>query len=196
MNTKLLIIQSAIRLFARRGYEGASISLISEESQLTKSSIYSHFSSKEDLYMKALDYLINFHQHYWSRKRSSLKSATTEKALSEILCNVYQTSQKETYLSVFWQLALIAPPSSFQEDVSQKMLRSKNILLTYLEEVFLHGLTTNQITSEHSPVYLAHSFYCLLEGATLAHLYDSVTDNEKLLEVMLNIFLNGINIKK
>lgn len=195
MDTKTLIIHNAIRLFALYGYEGASISLISKESQLTKSSIYSYFSSKEDLYMNSLEYLIDFHYHYWTRKRNSLKKASTEKALSDILRNVYRTSQQETHLSVFWQLALIAPPADFQENVKQKIFKAKEILLVYLEEIFANGLQSQQITSNHDPLYLAHAFYCLLEGVTLNHLYDSVPNNEILLNVILDSFLCSIKFQ-
>jgi AcrR family transcriptional regulator len=44
------IIEAARRIFARHGYEGASISMIAAETGLTKAALYHHFASKEAIY--------------------------------------------------------------------------------------------------------------------------------------------------
>ncbi|WP_442594636.1 TetR/AcrR family transcriptional regulator [Parapusillimonas sp. JC17] len=44
------IIEAARRVFARHGYEGASISMIAAEIGLTKAALYHHFTSKEAIY--------------------------------------------------------------------------------------------------------------------------------------------------
>ncbi|MBB5216534.1 TetR/AcrR family transcriptional regulator [Parapusillimonas granuli] len=44
------IIEAARRIFARHGYEGASISMIAAETGLTKAALYHHFTSKEAIY--------------------------------------------------------------------------------------------------------------------------------------------------
>lgn len=44
------LIEIAIRLFARKGYEGTSLRDIADEAEITKAALYYHFPNKEALY--------------------------------------------------------------------------------------------------------------------------------------------------
>jgi AcrR family transcriptional regulator len=48
------IVESARRLFNRRGFEAVSIDSIMEEAGLTRGGFYTYFKSKSDLYIEAL----------------------------------------------------------------------------------------------------------------------------------------------
>ena len=48
-NTRESILSAALHLFARCGFEAASVSQIAEAVGLTKGALYRHFSSKRDL---------------------------------------------------------------------------------------------------------------------------------------------------
>lgn len=50
------IRDAALFHFARDGYEGASLRAIADEVGIKKPSIYAHFSGKEDLFMRTLEY--------------------------------------------------------------------------------------------------------------------------------------------
>ncbi len=52
------ILRHATRLFAERGYEGASMGDLAERVGMRKASLFYHFSSKEVLYTEVLDQLI------------------------------------------------------------------------------------------------------------------------------------------
>lgn len=54
-NTKQDILNAALKLFSTKGYEATSISQIAEAVGIRKASLYSHFSSKQDI----LDSLIS-----------------------------------------------------------------------------------------------------------------------------------------
>ena len=49
-NTKENILLTALRLFAKDGYEAVSVSQISGELGMTKSALYKHFKNKEDIF--------------------------------------------------------------------------------------------------------------------------------------------------
>ncbi|GIO34486.1 MULTISPECIES: TetR/AcrR family transcriptional regulator [Paenibacillus] len=49
------ILQSAIRLFAEKGYQATSIQDIADDCSIAKGSLYKHFSSKEELYISILE---------------------------------------------------------------------------------------------------------------------------------------------
>jgi AcrR family transcriptional regulator len=49
--TRAGILAAAARVFARRGYEGASIAEIAEEAGFSHGAVYSNFTDKEDLFL-------------------------------------------------------------------------------------------------------------------------------------------------
>ena len=49
------ILESALEVFAKRGYHASSIDDIARAAGISKALIYEHFGSKEDLYLRLLD---------------------------------------------------------------------------------------------------------------------------------------------
>ena len=56
MNTKEKIFEVSLDLFSKKGYDSVSLREIAEEVGIKKSSIYSHYSSKEAILMDIFDY--------------------------------------------------------------------------------------------------------------------------------------------
>lgn len=55
LETKTRLLESAAQLFARGGYEGASVDLIAESAGYSKGAFYSNFGSKEAIFLELLD---------------------------------------------------------------------------------------------------------------------------------------------
>ena len=53
--TKAALLGAAAKVFARRGYDGASISEITSEAGLTSGAIYAHYASKAELFNATLE---------------------------------------------------------------------------------------------------------------------------------------------
>jgi AcrR family transcriptional regulator len=62
------VLAAAARLFARRGFHGASVEAISEDAGLSTGAIYSNFKGKEDLFLSLYEERID-------RRRGELRSA-------------------------------------------------------------------------------------------------------------------------
>lgn len=56
MNTKEKIFEVSLDLFSKKGYDSVSLREIAEDVGIKKSSIYSHYSSKEAILMDIFDY--------------------------------------------------------------------------------------------------------------------------------------------
>jgi AcrR family transcriptional regulator len=52
--TKACLLGAAAKVFARRGYDGASIAEITSEASLTSGAIYAHYGSKAELFVATL----------------------------------------------------------------------------------------------------------------------------------------------
>lgn len=48
------ILQSAVRLFTRKGFDSTSIDEVMADAELTRGAFYAHFKSKQDLYAQAI----------------------------------------------------------------------------------------------------------------------------------------------
>src|SRR6201986_3897308 len=55
LETRTRLLDSAAQLFARGGYEGASVDLIAENAGYSKGAFYSNFESKEAIFLELLD---------------------------------------------------------------------------------------------------------------------------------------------
>ncbi|HPE28823.1 MAG TPA: TetR/AcrR family transcriptional regulator [Candidatus Mcinerneyibacteriales bacterium] len=55
MPTRKEIAEIALDLFLREGYEGVSIKNITDALEITKGSLYYHYTGKEDLFLKTVD---------------------------------------------------------------------------------------------------------------------------------------------
>lgn len=67
MTTKERILDSALTLFAEKGYDGVGVDLIAEKAGLKGPSIYKHFKSKEEI----LDVLIEKVESYYEKNFGS-----------------------------------------------------------------------------------------------------------------------------
>ena len=59
MNTKEKIFEASLDLFSKKGYDSVSLREIADNVGIKKSSIYSHYSSKEAILMDIFEYLTN-----------------------------------------------------------------------------------------------------------------------------------------
>jgi AcrR family transcriptional regulator len=55
LTSKEKVLKAAIKVFSKRGYDGASMREIAESARLTKPMIYYHFKNKKDLYLHLLE---------------------------------------------------------------------------------------------------------------------------------------------
>ena len=63
MNTKEKIFDVSLDLFSKKGYDSVSLREIADEVGIRKSSIYSHYSSKEAILMDIFEYLSNLFEY-------------------------------------------------------------------------------------------------------------------------------------
>ena len=56
-DTTLRILQSALEVFGTHGYRQTNMSLIAEASSLSRQALYTHFTTKEDLFSALVDYI-------------------------------------------------------------------------------------------------------------------------------------------
>jgi AcrR family transcriptional regulator len=124
------ILENAARIFARKGYEGASLEEIAAKLQLTKASLYHYIKSKEEmLYLiqaqaieqvqDALDAVINSNMDPVDKLKEAVKShvkIVTQKHVIGAL------RQQELILPLKWRTKIIAQRDLYEETF-QKIIK-------------------------------------------------------------------------
>lgn len=68
--TKEKIVNAAVRVFAEKGFTGASLSDIATEAGVTRGAIYWHFKNKEALFEELLQRIDSYHVHLVESSRT------------------------------------------------------------------------------------------------------------------------------
>lgn len=59
--TRQLLLESAVEVFAQLGFHGASVEKIAEYAGFSKGAVYAHFNSKEELFLAILEKQMHLH---------------------------------------------------------------------------------------------------------------------------------------
>ena len=75
-------LESALRVFWRKGYEGASYADLTEATGVQRPALYAAFGNKEALFRRALD---RYYEHYLDFYRAALQKPTAREVAADIL---------------------------------------------------------------------------------------------------------------
>jgi TetR/AcrR family transcriptional regulator len=93
------ILDCAERIFAERGFGGATMQVIADEAALPKANLHYYFSSKETLYRRVVERIFTI----WLEAAESFEtSATPEKALRRYIARKMEMSRTHRYGSKVW----------------------------------------------------------------------------------------------
>ena len=93
------ILDCAERVFAERGFGGATMQVIADEAVLPKANLHYYFSSKETLYRRVVERIFTI----WLEAAESFEtSATPETALRRYIARKMEMSRTHRYGSKVW----------------------------------------------------------------------------------------------
>lgn len=83
-DTKSRLLEAALEIFARDGYEGTNIKEIAEAAGLVKSGLYRHYDSKRAIWEAAIGMTSDYYEEHMGARNSSLKAPKTKEELYEM----------------------------------------------------------------------------------------------------------------
>ncbi len=149
VDTKESILHTALRLFARDGYEAVSVSAIAGELGMTKGALYKHYKNKRDIFDNIVDriYQIDVErakkhevpEETFDRSPSSYRSTAVDKIKifieaqfrfwteNEFASNFRRLLILEKYrdpnIMALYQQCLVSGPVSYMEDLFREMMK-------------------------------------------------------------------------
>ena len=96
---RLRLLDVALNLFARHGFDGVSTNMIAAEAGLSQPMVYYHFRSKEDLWQRAIDALMRDLGRRYPRSGEELKDLDPAAQLNVMTRRFIQMSVGDPRLS-------------------------------------------------------------------------------------------------
>jgi AcrR family transcriptional regulator len=187
------ILDAALVLFAKQGFDGTTIKEISANAGLKPSSIYSHYQSKEEIFLEILNYCID-HALKSIRPLQTKVNKKLEIDPEKILFGYYQAiinhflANKEEYL--FLKQACFFNKNQMTTDIHLLNLFGEDYV-SYFEK-FFDELQKQQIISSYDSKGIVFAYI----GVILAYLEESIVYQLGLrptyLEKSWEIFWKGI----
>lgn len=154
-------LAAALRVFWRRGYEGASMAELTAEMGIAKPSLYAAFGNKEDLFRKSLDL---YEREKMAYMAEALKEPTSRLMVEKLLAGALkmQTSSCDPKgcLGVISAVACGPEAASIRECVIERQKSSRQALLARLAEYQAEG----DLPADVDPEALARFMTAVMQG--------------------------------
>ncbi len=154
-------LSAALQVFWRRGYEGASLTELTEAMGITKPSLYACFGNKEALFRKALDI---YERDKLCYTRSALEAPTARGVAERLLHGslAIQTGTKDPRgcLGVISMVACTTHADSIKDEVIARRLSSDKALV----ERFARARDEGDLPDGIDPAALASYLSAVMQG--------------------------------
>jgi TetR/AcrR family transcriptional repressor of nem operon len=149
------LVQTALRLFASRGYHAVSIADILRESGCTRGTLYYYFSSKEELGYAAIDESVRLVVEQRATSRLQANEHPIDrliKTLDDLPSDVKLGSTGVVTAGIGARMAAV------HEGFRQRLERNVEALVDQVERVLRAGVADGQIVDSVDPDQVAHVF--------------------------------------
>lgn len=162
-STKERIKEAALSIFARKGYEGATMQEIAEAVGINKASIYNHYKGKEDLFFAVYQDVAGDYVKLLER----VMSDSRDMKLAERLVYVFEEEILYFYRNpesrAFWNQITLFTPNVLREEFWKDLTQRELFFRTQLEALFLLGMERGIIRRD-DPAKLMFSYRAMREG--------------------------------
>jgi AcrR family transcriptional regulator len=157
-------LAEALHVFWAKGYDGASMTDLTEAMGITKPSLYAAFGNKEALFHKALDL---YEQEKLEYGRAALEQPTARKVAEYYLRNAIDvhggSSDPKGCMGLISSLACSPEAESIKADVVRRRASSQRLLVERFERAKAEGDLPAHVDAEG----LTSVLYALLQGITV-----------------------------
>jgi AcrR family transcriptional regulator len=185
------LLDAAARVFAERGYRGASVEAIAAAAGVTKGALYWNFESKADLFFSLLEERIDQRVRLLVDQAEAIAGEDTVTPLvsREISSVVDEERQIHLLTHEYWSLAARDPALGARYAERQRSLRE----LISRALVAHHEATCVALT--HDPMELATAVHALANGLGMDRLIDPDAVPDSLFGDILQLLYDGLVLR-
>ena len=188
VETREELLDAAARVFAQRGFHGASVESVSAEAGYSTGALYSNFDGKEDLFLTLYEERIQ-------RRRRELREAAEQAgdraaALPSAATSVALALERDTdWFLLYFEFALHAARNA---EFARRFEAVRDEGLIELAEGLAEALERTGLTSAIEPAELARVLRALTYGLALDALVDEDARPQALFPVVLRLLFRGL----
>ncbi|HEX4737076.1 MAG TPA: TetR/AcrR family transcriptional regulator [Allosphingosinicella sp.] len=154
-------LAAALRVFWGKGYEGASLTDLTEAMGITRPSLYAAFGNKESLFRQALDL---YEREKLAYIREALKAPTARQVAEQLLRGALDSMcsdcEPKGCLRVISSVACGTEAESVREEVIARRVSSQRAVIERFEQAKREGDLPASVSAEDLATYLS----TLLQG--------------------------------
>lgn len=185
IETKLMILDEAILLFERNGYQNTSMRMVKEQTQLSKGTLYYHYQNKEDLFLACIKKIYEDALSTWEETQKEEATAIEKLYLWADL------GIKEMKRPIIQSLLEYAREAENKEDRIQELLQIELGLITsLLDEGVQNGEFKEDLTIHDTGVILLNHLTLSYDASLYG--YQTVEEQKKLVMDSICLLLEGI----
>jgi len=177
LSTKDRIKRTGFFLFAKNGYAGTSMNDIAREVGINKASLYSHYASKEDIFLSIYEDVACDYELLYERIIEESKDFSIEKKLHYIFFNYIRHFYQNPDLQSFWnQLNYYTPPEiheKYYNNIYGRHKKYADIMIRIFEEAVKLG-----VLRKGDPEQMHITYWAMCEGALSVMLAVKVADEQ------------------
>src|SRR5690606_23740244 len=154
-------LDRALRVFRAKGYEGTSLSDLTEAMGITRPSLYAAFGNKEDLFRKALERYAEERRKFWRKAlEEPTARAVAEKLLRGSADLLTEKGCPPGCLAVQSTLAC----SEESEAIRQEVLSRRSEAETAIRKRFARAKSEGDLPADANPADLARYIVTVFQG--------------------------------
>lgn len=159
-STKQAVLGQAVEVASRLGLSGLTIGSLASQVELSKSGLFAHFKSKEQLQLQVL----NFARESFTDQvvRPALKAPRGEPRLRELFERWLATSRDSAPGCLF-----VSAASEFDDQpgpVRDQLVRDHKDLVDSIVQMFRAGISEGHLAADADPEQFAHDLYGVMLG--------------------------------
>lgn len=187
-NVQQRLLASALRLFAARGYAGASTRDIVAGTGFTLPTLYYHFGSKAGIYRALLNRA--FDDAFERLQKAAARAPSLEGQLVEMALALFEFARTHRDMTRLAFATVFAPSEEVPRNVLSARKRQRN--LRFIEAVFRRALKSGALRSAFRAAELAEGFYSAIVLRVMRGLLDAVPlPRRRETERLVRLFLDG-----
>jgi AcrR family transcriptional regulator len=185
------LLEAAVRVFARRGYSGASINAIAAEAGFSKGALYWNFASKEELFFALLDERIDGRiRDLFAMTEAAPDDDTMEDQVSRGLSALLQ-QERDLVLLFHEYSAMAVREPRLREKYVERNVMLRNGLARALEA----RVEALEVPSAISTQELATAMIALADGLSVEQLTEPEMVSDELFGQILSLILDGLTAR-
>lgn len=180
-DTKIRILETALKMFSEKGYEGTNIRELSAALGLSKAAFYKHYKSKEEIWNNIIDKMETYYNEHFGSPEHMPEIPKTCDELFSLTMNLVDFTVHDEKIILTRKLLLT---EQFHDDRVKRlatehfMIGTKDMFKVIFEKMIENGLIKNE-----NPDMLALAFTAPI--TSLIHYCDREPEKER--EIMREI---------